>query len=66
MKAKTKLAKLCGVLLALVMIVGMLPATALAKETTVATESPDFVHNSEVRPHIVTTSTSARQRDRTI
>ena len=48
MKAKTKLAKLCGVLLALVMIVGMLPATALAEETTVATESPDFVHDSEV------------------
>ena len=34
MKAKTKLAKLCGVLLALVMIVGMLPATALATETS--------------------------------
>ena len=46
MKAKTKLIKLCGVLLALVMIVGMLPATALAEETTVATETADFMTDS--------------------
>lgn len=37
MKAKTKLTKLCSILLVLVMVVGMLPTVALAEEVTTPT-----------------------------
>ena len=43
MKAKTKIARLFGILLAFVMVVGMLPTVALAAEESAPT--PSEVHN---------------------
>lgn len=42
MKAKTKIQRLLGIMLALSMVVGMLPTVALAEESATKTETADF------------------------